>query len=189
MGGVRLRPAASASDPELDSLRAEVDRMDDALLALIERRLTVTAAMTAAKQEGPWLLLRPAREASILRRLEARAPHVPAALIRRIWRELMGHCRHGQRPTALLIHSRDPQGALAAARERFGSIAPARFAGSANEALSAALSEEAVAVVDLGAWDGIREPGFAVIERLAGRDGRILAVAVGRIAPEERTLP
>ena len=66
-----MRPAASASDPELNSLRAEVDRMDDALLALIERRLTVTAAMTAAKQEGPWLLLRPAREASILRRLEA----------------------------------------------------------------------------------------------------------------------
>lgn len=189
MGGVRLRPAASASDAELDSLRAEVDRMDDALLALIERRLTVTAAMTAAKQEGPWLLLRPAREAAILRRLEARAPHVPAGLIRRIWRELMRHYLQGQRPMDLLIHSRDPQGALAAARERFGSIAPARFAGSANEALSAALSEEAVAVVDLGAWHGARKPGLEVVERLSARDGRIFAVAVGRIAPEERTSP
>ena len=77
--------------PSLAQLRAEIDRIDDELLALLDRRVAIGRRVAAAKGDlsGPYL--RPGREAAILRRLIAdRGDDLPAPVVERIWRELLG---------------------------------------------------------------------------------------------------
>ena len=66
---------ASPPDPELDDLRREVDRLDDAMVDLLAERMRVVGAIARIKQPAATGLpaIRPGREASILRRLVERA--------------------------------------------------------------------------------------------------------------------
>jgi len=81
------------SDPtDLDALRREIDEIDARLLAAIAERTAVVRKVGAAKGGGP--VLRPGREAQVLRRLLADEAGLPAPVIGRIWRELIAaYCR------------------------------------------------------------------------------------------------
>lgn len=116
-------------EPDLLSLRAEIDRIDDAILDLLVERLAVVARIAAAKgdrAEGR-LALRPAREAAILRRLVARAAgRFPAATLVRMWRELLAATVAQQTPLGLLVWA--PPGRERVwdlARDQFGASTPA----------------------------------------------------------------
>ena len=69
--------ANAANHRTIDTLRQEIDTLDEELLALIEKRLDLAASIASAKSEdvtdedSDELLLRPAREASIIARLDA----------------------------------------------------------------------------------------------------------------------
>lgn len=80
-----------AASPDLDrrlrAARAEVDCIDDSILALIEMRLRLAERVASAKAPGP--KRRPEREAEVLSRLSAAREVAPEGLVRTIWSALM----------------------------------------------------------------------------------------------------
>ena len=82
----------SPEDPPLAALRDEIDRIDDTIHDLLMRRMTLADRISAAKRAAGAVgaLLRPAREATILRRLmERHEGPIPFPVIVRIWSEIM----------------------------------------------------------------------------------------------------
>ena len=53
--------------PSLAQLRAEIDRIDDELLGLLESRVAIGRRVAAAKGDASGPYLRPGREAAILK--------------------------------------------------------------------------------------------------------------------------
>lgn len=78
-----------AREPKsLEDLRAEIDRLDEAIHDLLMQRVAISGSLAGAKGQTP--TLRPAREMEILRRLAARhRGNMPLAGVVRIWREIM----------------------------------------------------------------------------------------------------
>ncbi len=92
----------------LSQLRAEMDEIDDGLLALLAKRLEVTARVKANKQVSAqnWPLpIRPAREAQILRRLLANAEGtaVSPELLVRLWRGILSDSSNRQQKITLHV--------------------------------------------------------------------------------------
>ncbi len=134
----------------LAALRAELDRIDDEILDLIERRLAASADIAAQKDaEGDrHLKVRPKRQAQILERLKARAGSAQPELVSEIWRELMGASLQAQARTELVLAPSDqPELLEARVRAHFGSAPPIRWAASTAHAIRAALVGEAIAIV------------------------------------------
>ena len=72
-------PSPDLSSPDLASLRAEIDSIDDAVHDLLMRRAALSARMAASRVKNDSFPYRPGREAGILRRLLARHhPPLPA---------------------------------------------------------------------------------------------------------------
>src|SRR5437773_12312246 len=93
----------------LAALRAELDRIDDQILDLIERRLAASAEIAALKDaEGDrHLKLRPRRQAEILERLKSRANRAEPELVDKVWREIMAHSLQAQAHTELVLAPSD----------------------------------------------------------------------------------
>lgn len=103
----------------LATLRAELDRVDDALHDTLMRRAEVVAQVASLGAKGR-VPLRPGREASIVRRLLARngGALAPATLVR-VWREMLAGSSAQQ--NAMVIVTGDP-GLDTAVREHFGAL-------------------------------------------------------------------
>ena len=176
----------------LEAIRSEIDRLDDALLDLLERRIAASVKVAALKQadNNGLLRIRPKREASIIQRLTARARHASPALVAQIWRAVMAHSVQTQVRMDLVLCTRgDRPGLLKEVRTRFGEAAPLRWTETAAEALEAARTEEAVAVVDPALLEGQEVGGnVSVFDAIRDGDGQVLAYAIGRVAPEDRLL-
>lgn len=109
---------------ELAQLRAEIDRIDDAVVDLLLERIAVVRRIGTVKAAAPGIALRPAREAVIIRRLAARAaPLLPAAAVTRMWRELLAATTRLQTPFKVAV-LRDP------AAPHVGELARDHFATS-----------------------------------------------------------
>lgn len=130
-------PPAPANAPDLASLRAELDRLDDALHNTLMRRGEVVKQVAALRVKGP-VPLRPGREATIIRRLLARhAGGLPAFGIVRIWRELLGATTAQQHPLVVSVFEAGGDPAyLALAREHFGALTPVHGFRSPVQALN-----------------------------------------------------
>ena len=75
--------------PSLDSLRQEIDAIDNELHAMVRRRADLVDRISAAKPPGG-LALRPGREAQVMRqRLATHKGPFPSTAIYRMWREMM----------------------------------------------------------------------------------------------------
>ena len=189
--------SAQGDDSDRDSLREplarlrdQIDRLDEALLDLVEKRLAAAqtiAALKSANRDGH-LKLRPRREQEIVARLAGRAALAPRPLVEALWRELMAYSLQAQVRTDLVLHGNDLQSLTACVRQRFGSAAQLRSAATVAEALAAAASEEAVAIVALdeeAGWiDGL-DKRLSIFDWLRDAKGEVVAVAVGRIPVEE----
>jgi len=174
---------------DLTRLRGELDLIDNELLDLVERRLSLCARIAAAKPESRHLKLRPARQSAVVARLQARSPRVPAQAVAHIWRELMAHSLQGQSPIRLLLWTDGDRAALAAAvRERFGSAAPIEWAAGPAEALRRAQAEEAVAILPAAPRAPLTA-GLIAFEILRAADGRVMGEAIGRVLDEARERP
>jgi chorismate mutase len=127
-------PAAS---PDLLSLRAELDRLDDALHDTLMRRAEVVTQVAGLRVKGS-VPLRPGREAAIISRLVARhSGAMPASGIVRIWRELLATTTAQQRPLLIAVCQPDGDPAhLAIAREHFGALTPLRVHDTSAQAIS-----------------------------------------------------
>lgn len=178
------RPELGTHD--LQSLRCEIDAIDDALLDLIERRVAVSADVAALKSgEGAGrLMLRPRREAEVVARLQRAARRAPPEMIAHLWRTLMSFGLQAQTPMRLVVHAGgDRQAVQEAVRARFGPAAALVRVDDLDSALAAARDEEAIAIVDADAAPGA-DGAVRVFDRFAAADGSRL-YALGRVAPED----
>ena len=174
----QTQPAAPARVPDLASLRAELDRLDDTLHNTLMRRAEVVKQVAALRVKGP-VPLRPGREAAIIRRLLARHDGgLPAFGIVRIWRELLGTTTAQQHPLVVSVCEAGGDPAfLALAREHFGALTPMRPHRRPAEAIGEVRAGRAtVAVLPMPAegeaasdawWTALLHPG----------DGRVHVVA------------
>lgn len=172
---------STAPSSDLALLRAEVDRVDSAVVDLLGERLRIVAEIAAAKRRatagsGGGLAMRPAREAAIMRRLAARADdRFPKAALLRMWRELIDAFTQVQSPFAVCVHVPAHQPELwDVARDHFGSGTSLRRAESPGHALRQLGSGTVqVAVLPLPAeadrwWPGLMDAagGARVVSRL-----------------------
>ena len=84
--------------PELGEIRAEIERIDRALLGLIAERVELARRVGAAKRAAGLPILDPAREAAVVRRAGtlAREARLPDDDVRYIWWHLIGLSRRVQ---------------------------------------------------------------------------------------------
>ncbi len=153
-----LHTPAPAAAPDLLSLRAELDRLDDALHDTLMRRAEVVQQVGALRVKGS-VPLRPGREAAIIRRLLARhSGGMPAFGIVRIWREMLAATTAQQHPLVVAVCASDGDAAYpAAAREHFGALTPLRVHRTPAEAISEVGAGVAtVAVLPMPAADEAR---------------------------------
>lgn len=121
----------------LDSLRAEIDEIDDALHALLMRRAEVSEQVRAAKQAARPILFRPGREAAIIKRLLARHGGVlPPEAVVQVWREIIASSTRLQGPFVVAVHAASGT-ALDLARAQFGVLTPLLPMSSVGPVLAA----------------------------------------------------
>ncbi len=174
----QTQPAAPAKKPDLVSLRAELDRLDDTLHNTLMRRAEVVKQVAALRVKGP-VPLRPGREAAIIRRLLARHHGgLPAFGIVRIWRELLGTTTAQQHPLVVSVCEAGGDPAyMALAREHFGALTPMRFHHRPAEAIGEVRAGRAtVAVLPMPAqgeaasdawWTALLHPGSGQVHVVA----------------------
>ena len=141
--------------PILDELRQRIDRIDDAIHDLLLERAEVVKQIGTAKGAGQ-PMLRPAREAMILRRLAARhRGELPVAILLRMWRELISGLTQLQGRFAVAVCApEDRRGFWDVARDHFGSLTPMTVVNSPVAAVRAvAEGTAAVGVVPFPAED------------------------------------
>ena len=183
-------PNTPANMRSIDTLREEIDALDEELLALIEKRLDLAASIASAKsadQDEDELLLRPAREASVIARLDAMTRRIPQVSLAAIWRELMAINLQAQRPIEIALHATGhPERMQLMARARFGTIIPVRKSASPQAALERARTGKAIAMIEIGEgdwWTALADdPELVIIDGLLGEGGRGSALAVGRLS-------
>lgn len=116
------------ADMSLDSLRREIDAIDDAMHDLLMTRAQLADRIREAKGGGGAPIYRPAREAAILRRLLARhrGPLAPAVIVR-VWREIISGLSLLQGPLSAAVYAPPGgTGCLELARDHFGVVTPVR---------------------------------------------------------------
>jgi len=166
--------------PDLADLRAEVDRIDEALVDNLVARMEVIERIAEVKARGhhAGLALRPAREAEILRRLVGRAEgRFPARALVRMWRELLCATTRAQTPFSVAVLESDAHPDLwELARDHFGTATPLVRVASTHQALRRMSDGDIrIAVLPLpnendlwwrGLIDRLDETAFAICIRL-----------------------
>lgn len=128
----------------LDSLRRDIDAIDDAIHDLIMRRTKVVEKVRDLKR-GEKVKIRPWREAQILNRLVARhAGPFPKRELVRIWRELIVATLSFEGPFSVAVHAPEAgSGFWDLARDQYGSFTPMTGYASARRVIEAVRSQEA----------------------------------------------
>lgn len=175
-----------SNEPCLESLRAELDRIDDRIIELIDARLAASSAIAARKDaEGNRLLkIRPRRQAEIIKRLENRAIHAAPELISAVWSQIMAHSLQSQARTELVLApAEQPELLEMRVRSHFGSAAPICWASNTGEAIRRALAAEAIAILPHPLPEAAGE--LRMFDIIRADDGAPIAYAVGRVAEED----
>lgn len=172
----------------LARLRGELDRIDDEILALVERRLTLCRRISLSKGMSSRLKLSPMRQRAVVARLQAQASNGTAQAVAHIWRELMAHGVQAQSAMRVLIPDHpDRELMLRLVRDQYGSAAPVEWVGSEAAAIAGAMDGEAIAVLpgaastslpdEVVAFELLRDSRGRTIARLAGRVGQEAAIS------------
>lgn len=138
------------SEPTLSGLRGEIDRLDDELVDLLLHRTRLVQAIGSLKGADGIPVLRPGREAEILRRLLARAQGgVDGAALVRIFREIVSAAVRQQ--GAFSVAASMPDGGpscWALARDQYGASTPIiAMAGAPQVAAAVAAGRVSIGVV------------------------------------------
>lgn len=165
------RPTA----PDLTVLRAELDRIDNAIHALLIERAEIVEKVALA---GKPAAFRPGREADIVRRLVAQhTGGLPRQTLFRMWRELLAGTTGMQSKVTVAVCDASPGAVFTQlAREHFGTGTALRTHASPAQALNDVSSGTAtVAVLPLPAEsDSARDDWWA---SLTNRAPRLHAIA------------
>ena len=134
--------------PSLADLRAQLDRVDDAIHDLLMRRAEVVGEVARLVASGK-VAFRPGREAEIIRRLLARHDGaLPRRVLPRLWRELFAATTAMQGSFVIAVCEPAPAaGFLACAREHFGALTPLHAHSSPARAIAEVSAGTATAAV------------------------------------------
>lgn len=134
--------------PSLAELRAQLDRVDDAIHDLLMQRAGIVGQVAQLAARGK-VAFRPGREADIIRRLLARhTGALPRRVLPRMWRELFAATISMQGLLSIAVSEPEPGGGfVACAREHFGVLTPLRAHASPVRALSEVSAGAATAAV------------------------------------------
>lgn len=165
---------------DLDSIRREIDRLDETILSLTAERLRLGDSITALKAPMPGLPIRPGREVALLRQLisKAQAP-LERDLVVEIWRALIAANLRRQRVIDVYVGGGrgDPTRMFDVARRHFGSRTRIQHVGEPQAALQKAAEkpDECVAVTPwptapgVGSWwPALSESRFHKLHLIAG---------------------
>jgi chorismate mutase len=173
-----MNDAPTPPADSVESIRREIDRLDDSILSLLAERLRLGDAIAAAKPQG--LPIRPGREITMLRRLIAAAPApVASDLVVELWRALIAANIRRQRPIEVFVGGGrgDPTRLYDIARRHFGSGARIQNVGEPQAALQKAAErpDDCVAVTPwptapgVGSWwPALSESRFHNLHLIAG---------------------
>ena len=182
---------------DINQVRKDIDRVDNALLELIAERLELANYVKSAKRGGA--IWRPSREESHVRDLVRATQNSSPALVSRIWAELMSASLSIQGPLTVHVGLKmdNNNRALSLVQDRFGASLPFIFHPSAMAALAAAYGDENAVAVVSAPGSGVRwwtaltpdgaMPELKIMARLPRHDAagwpEAVAVAVGELAP------
>jgi len=167
-----------ADDP-IDSIRREIDSVDQNLLSLFAQRLSLAERLVSAKAPQAGLPIRPGREVAMLRRLIGEAPApLERELVLELWRALISASVRRQRIIDVVVGGSrsDPSRLFDAARRHFGARTRIHNAGEPQAALQRAAEnpQTCVAVTPwpaapgVGAWwPALTERRFADLHLIA----------------------
>jgi len=144
----------SSPTPPLESLRQEIDALDDQILELLMRRCAVVDRVAAAKKGGP--ILRPGREAMILRRMVGKwRGSLPKSNLVRIWRELLSGLVGVQGPFSVAVWMPERgAGYIEVARNQYGAYTPVTSHQSPSHVVREVTSGNAtVGILPLPRWE------------------------------------
>ncbi len=192
-------------DKQLEQIRAEVDKVDEAIHDLVMQRTMLVGRIAELKGASFGAFLRPGRHAEILRRLIARhSGRFPKPALVRLWNEMHGAllAAHGPFSVAVYMPERGA-GYLELARDQYGAYAPATVYRSVGQVVRAVADGNAsIGIVPMPDREDV-EPWWIslmaespeiprVIARLpflgpgVGRGDGVEALAIARI-PQDAT--
>lgn len=141
----REEPAGADDAGGLESLRAGIDRVDREILERLNERARFAQRVGEWKKEHGGPVLRPEREAQIMRKLRAlNGGPLPGDAIEAVWREIVSACRELER--RLRVAYLGPPGT-------FSEQAVARHFGSSVDTIPCASIDEVFRATEAGAAD------------------------------------
>jgi chorismate mutase/prephenate dehydratase len=158
---------------EIDKLRGEIDRLDDELAALLQRRAAIARDIGARKGGQP--AYRPDRESEILRKVSAVEGVLPGERVAAVFREIISACRGAEE--AIRVSYLGPEGT-------FSEQAVRRHFGSAVEGLACVSVDEAFRRCESGAVQFTVVPAENSTEGVVGRTLDLLVATPLRICGE-----
>ena len=126
---------------DIEKLRAEIDKLDDELASLIQRRAGLAQQIGHLKGGAP--AYRPEREAEILRRVSAKTGPLTAERLIAVFREIISACRALEQ--SIRVSYLGPEGTFSeqAVRKHFGRAVEGLASASVDEAFRSAESGSA----------------------------------------------
>jgi chorismate mutase/prephenate dehydratase len=189
-------PPATKADPELAALRAEIDEVDDRILALLDRRAEVVRQVGQLKRQRREGFHVPQRERAVLERLTAAAGGAfPREAVRPVFREIMSACLSLESPLTVAYPGPEATFSHLAGRTRFGLSAryvPAASLGEVFRAVGRGADygvvpvEEAAEGLVTHALDYFLESDLLIVGEIAIRAAYALLTRSGTTAGVER---
>src|SRR5688572_4347642 len=158
---------------DIDRLRREIDRVDDELVALLQRRAALAQDIGRLKGGAP--AYRPERESQILNRVVQKPGALPAERIAAVFREVISACRGLEE--AIRVSYLGPEGT-------FSEQAVRKHFGRAVEALPVPSVDEAFRRCEAGAAQFAVVPAENSTEGVVGRTLDLLVTTPLRICGE-----
>lgn len=171
-------PVPTEATPQrLLAFREEIDRLDTQIHDLLMRRAEVVTEVGSWKRGQNAIVLRPAREAEIFRRLAARHQGPLAfGAIARIWREIIGDMTMMEGKFTIAVYLPDGDGVYwDLARDHFGVLPALMVHLSAGSVLRAVSDDTSTLGVLPWPQEGDPDPWWQYLQRADDKSPRIVS--------------
>ena len=160
----------------LADLRERIDDIDDAIHDLLMRRSALVEEIAAVKREDG-VVMRPGREAQVIRRLLRRhGGAFPHGILVRIWREIISACTSLQEPLAVAVYEAEGLRYFERmARAHFGSLTKLTYFSSVSGVMRAISDGKATVGLLPLPGQGEEQPWWRFLARPGPDTPRIIA--------------